>query len=67
MNLGMYFKKNKIPLGIFILLVLIYALTAKGYLAVPDSEFSLRTSKSIGELRLNQSIDPSWVEIYLGL
>ena len=34
---------------IFGLLVLIYSLTAKGYLAVPDSEFSLKTAKSIVE------------------
>ena len=45
----MHLKKNKIPALIFIFLVLIYTLTAKGYLAVPDSEFSLRTAKSIVE------------------
>lgn len=56
MNLSRYLKKNRIPILIFILFVLIYALTAKGYLAVPDSEFSLRTAKSIverGSLTIN--------------
>lgn len=50
------FKKNKIPILIFSVLFLIYFFTAKGYLAVPDSEFSLRTAKSIvekGSLTIN--------------
>ena len=56
MNLKIIVKKNKIPILIFSILSLIYFFTAKGYLAVPDSEFSLRTAKSIvenGSLTIN--------------
>jgi len=56
MNLKIITKKNKIPILIFGILFLIYFFTVKGYLAVPDSEFSLRTAKSIverGSLTIN--------------
>jgi len=56
MNLKIIVKKNKIPILIFSILFLIYFFTVKGYLAVPDSEFSLRTAKSIverGSLTIN--------------
>jgi len=56
MNLKIIAKKNKIPILIFSILSLIYFFTAKGYLAAPDSEFSLRTAKSIvekGSLKIN--------------
>lgn len=42
-------KKNNIAVILFVFMALVYLATAKGYLAVSDSVFSLRTAQSIVE------------------